>query len=383
MLSDLDAPRRPDAVPVNGPVDWDPLLQRALRGDGVAMVYQPIVDLDRLVLAGYEALVRFAGPSHLTPDRWFAAAAARGVLADLEAVTLGMALTGRGDLPSDCFLTVNLEPESLLSPKVGGLLARVGDLRGIVVEVTDRPIVDRPATERVLDALRRAGALIAVDDAGTGYAELQQTLALRPSIIKIDRGLVEGADREPARAALIEMLGVFADSIDASLLAEGVETPGEARRLMDLGVPLAQGYLFGRPAAPWAELNAAASDPLRAQSSSGRTETLHPLVEAAGCVSAREVATAAHRLRLGTAPMLAVLDDERRPVGLLTPDAVRRAETPSPLIANIDSSIREVAHRLATRRPADTSTPVLVTDHAGRYVGVVTVPRLLAALADC
>ncbi len=347
------------------------------------MVYQPIVDLDRLVVAGYEALTRFAGPAHLTPDRWFAAAASRGVLSDLEAVTLGKALAGRGDLPSNCFLTLNLEPESLLSPKVGGLLATVGDLRGVVVEVTEhRPIVDRPATERVLDQLRRAGALIAVDDAGTGYAGLQQILELRPSILKLDRVLVEGADTDPAKAALIEMLGVFANKIDAWLLAEGVETPGEARRLIDLGVPLAQGYLFGRPAAPWSELNPAVSDPLRAQAAPRRAETLHPLVEAVGWVGTREVVEATQHLRLRTATMLAVLDDERRPVGLLTLDAVLRAETPSPLIANVHSTIREVAHRLATRRPTDTATPVLVTDNAGRYLGVVTIPRLLAALAN-
>lgn len=381
-MTDLDRPSRPDQLPAPGALEWGPLLERALRGEGVSTVYQPIVDLRRMVVVGYEALVRFVGPAALSPDRWFAAAAARGLLPELEAVTLRLALSRRATLPPNCFLTLNVEPESLLSPAAERVFADAGDLRGIVVEITEhRPIVDHAGTGRALDSLRRAGALVAVDDAGTGYAGLQQILELRPSILKLDRVLVAGVDADEAKAALIEMLGVFANKIDAWLLAEGVETVAEARRLVDLGVPLAQGYFFARPAPPWSTVEAAVSDPLRARAEEGRPGTLHALVELAGWVTADKVATAAQRLREGGASTLVVLDGDRRPVGVLTPEAVARGESPTPLCANVHSTAREVAHRLATRRPVDTTTPVLVTDNAGRYVGVVTIARLLASLA--
>ncbi|MEZ4408650.1 MAG: hypothetical protein R3A52_19585, partial [Polyangiales bacterium] len=70
------------------------------------------------------------------------------------------------------------------------------------------------------------------------------------------------------------------------------------------------------------------------------------------------------------------------PLGVLCADALPALTLVGALVANASSSAKEVAHRLATRRPADTSSPVLVTDNAGRYLGVVTIQRLLAALTD-
>ena len=103
--------------------------------------------------------------------------------------------------------------------------------------------------------LRNAGAMIALDDAGSGYSGLQQLLALRPEIVKLDRGLVTGVDTDEAKLALVRMLGEVAGQLDAWVLAEGVETEGEFAAFARLGVPLAQGWLFGRPAAPWVDLS--------------------------------------------------------------------------------------------------------------------------------
>ncbi|RYE84898.1 MAG: EAL domain-containing protein, partial [Myxococcales bacterium] len=89
--------------------EWGPLLGRALTGEGVSAVFQPIIDLPRMTVAGYEALARFDGPSGLTPDRWFSAAAARTSTAALDAVVLRSVLSRRHELPANCFLTVNLE----------------------------------------------------------------------------------------------------------------------------------------------------------------------------------------------------------------------------------------------------------------------------------
>ncbi|CAN5911837.1 hypothetical protein BH23ACT2_BH23ACT2_18710 [soil metagenome] len=201
-------------------------------------------------MVGYEALARFAHPAVTGgPDAWFAAATDRGLAPELDAVALRSALARRADLPSNCFLTINVEPSSLASDAVGAVLFAPADLGGVIVELTEHqawnPLILGPA----LDKLRGAGARIAVDDAGAGYAGLQAILELRPSLLKLDRALVEGVDHDEAKAALIEMVGVFANRVDAWVLAEGSETAAEARRVVDLGIPLAQGYYFGRPPA--------------------------------------------------------------------------------------------------------------------------------------
>ena len=72
-------------------------------------------------------------------------------------------------------------------------------------------------------------------------------LAIRPDLVKLDRSLADGVDRDPAKAAVVEMLGALAGRLDAWLLAEGIEREAELETLVGLGVPLAQGYLLARP----------------------------------------------------------------------------------------------------------------------------------------
>jgi EAL domain-containing protein (putative c-di-GMP-specific phosphodiesterase class I) len=72
---------------------------------------------------------------------------------------------------------------------------------------------------------------------------------VRPELIKLDRAFVSNIDVDEAKTALVQMMGTLADRIGAKLVAEGVERVPELDRLRELGVPLAQGYLFARPAA--------------------------------------------------------------------------------------------------------------------------------------
>lgn len=349
--------------------DWDALLDRARTGACVSVVFQPIVDLQRLAVAGYEALARFDSTPAFTPDHWFAAAAARGMGAELESVVLRRILAQRDSLPANCFLTVNIDPESFLASSVIDTIRAAGTLRGLVLEVTEhRPILDRKATLDALEELRKRGAMLAVDDAGAGYAGLQQILSLRPSFLKLDRALVEGVDGDEAKAALVEMMGAFANRLDAWLVAEGVETLAEARRLRELGVPLAQGYFFARPAAPWSQLDtraiAALPDPV-----GGTAETLEPLLDAVRVATLEQVEP-------HCTDLVVIVDEHQRPSGIWQRGAVR-----STLTANVHSTKREIAHRLATRKDLDAALPVVVTSNEGHCLGVVTMTRLLAALA--
>lgn len=375
----LPEPSAPTPVSGAGGAAWVRALADAVTGRGVTTQYQPIVDLARGVVAGYEALGRFSHPDVVgAPDEWFGAASAHGVAAELDAAAIRAALARRGELPPDCFLSVNVEPASLLAPVVHEALATTGSLRGVVLEITEHRAVPVDELEPVLDRLRGDGALIAVDDAGAGYSGLSQILDLRPSILKLDRSLVHGIDADEAKAAMVEMLGVFAGRIDAWVLAEGIETEAELARVVDLGVPLGQGYHLGRPGPPWVEVPEGAEACLTATALRS-VEPLRSLVTTVPLVrlGVDDIATAL----AGDGAMCAVVvDDDLRPRGIVTPAAAVAGEVLPALRVGVATAPADLAHRLSTTG-ADPSVPAMVTDDTGRAIGVVTLRRLLAALA--
>lgn len=144
----------------------------------------------------------------------------------------------------------------LSEPAVQDLLRTAGDLSGLVLELTEHlPFGDLDELSGLLAPWRAAGASVALDDAGSGYAGLQQLSVLRPEVVKLDHSLVSGVDRDPVKLALAELLGSFSGRLDAWLLAEGVERREELDVLAGLGVPLVQSFLLGRPAPDMAELS--------------------------------------------------------------------------------------------------------------------------------
>lgn len=251
--------------PVDRPADWAPTLRAVLSaGEQPTMVAQPIVELGGGAVVGYEMLSRFAGPPDAPPDVWFAEADRRGYGPTLTARAVDRALLARRHLPSGLFLTVNVHPHLVVDPLVREALLGWGALDRVVVELTGAAAGPEPRSlPAVLDELRRAGARVALDVAGTGEAALRRLVRLAPDIIRLDRHLVAGLDADPTRRAVVEALGEAGGRIDARVLAEGVETPAELRTLAELGVPLGQGWLVGRPAQRWPRAEPAVRTQLR------------------------------------------------------------------------------------------------------------------------
>jgi hypothetical protein len=195
-------------------------------------------------------------------------------------------------------------------------------------------------------------------------------------MIKLDRELVRDVDQDEAKRALVEMVGTFAGRIDAWLLAEGIERSGELEAMAALQVPLGQGYHLSRPAQPWAAITDEAEYQLAAQSLARDGYGLRPLVERPPVVTD---AAAAHAAFADPAVDLVVLCDEhRRPIA-----AIDDRTSPFPLVVvdmkvNINTPPGDAAARAITR--PDWTRPLLCTDDAGRYVGVVRMPRLIHAL---
>lgn len=231
-------------------------LRPYLRPGGLRVVAQPVVDLHDGRVVGVEALARFPGWQGGGPDAVFAAAHSAGLGVDLELVAIAEALTLLPHLPEPLYLSVNAGPAAVLDPRLPQMLSSVPPGR-LVLELTEHAAVeDYDAMRSALGRVAAYGVRTAVDDTGAGFASLQHILTLVPDMIKLDLTLVRGIDADSARQALAQSLVHFATGLDATLLAEGIETPSELETLRELGMRYGQGYHLGRPA-PLAELDLA------------------------------------------------------------------------------------------------------------------------------
>ena len=368
--------------------DWTAAIDQILgEPELVRPVFQPIVDLERGVACGYEMLARFVSPIKAAPPTWIEEGYSRGVGARLEAMLVEIGLDAMSWVPENCFLTVNVSPRALASEEVAEVLSSRTSLEGVVIEVTEQAVVDDYSSfEDVLRSLRAAGAAIAVDDAGAGYASLRHIVALRPQFVKLDRSLVADLDHDEAKLAVIESLGTFSSRIDAWMVAEGVERVEEMAALQRLRVPLAQGYWLGMPAPAMEPVAGTQRDEIR----EGRPASLVK----AGVAALLERPPAAALAGGGEAiaqvfalnPALehvAVLDAGKRPVAIVP----RRgffggvSRDRAPMRVELGESIASVSRRAMTRPFDERFDPVVCCDPRGRYVGVVKVERLIDGLA--
>lgn len=215
----------------------------------ISVAFQPIVHLSGEEVMGVEALARFPSFPSMPVQTWFLEADSAGMRTQLEVAALRAALIHLHKIPAEQFLSINASPQLLCSPLFDGVLDGL-DLRRIVIEVTEQTPVHEPqALLARLDGLRRRGARVAIDDVGTGFASFGNILALQPDFLKLDRELTSKICSNPTARALARALVSLSSEIGACLIVEGVETDAERRVLLGLGVPAAQGYLFGRPGA--------------------------------------------------------------------------------------------------------------------------------------
>lgn len=207
-------------------------------------VFQPVRNLRDMQIVGFEGLCRFADGDKTSPDQWFAKAHQVGRGADLEIQALRVVLAAARDIPRQFELAVNLSPTTAIQPAAQQLLRSAG--RRITLELTEyEQVTDAVYPE--LEAMRRDGIRLAVDDTGAGFSNLNRILRLRPDIIKFDRELTVDVHHDPARQALATALVYFAREIGALTVAEGIENEEQYTTLRDLGIQYGQGFFLGLP----------------------------------------------------------------------------------------------------------------------------------------
>ena len=119
----------------------------------------------------------------------------------------------------------------------------------IEIEVTEHVFLDRGAeyVARALKVLDEAGVRVALDDFGTGYSSLSHLRDFPVKVVKIDRSFVAKVDTDPQTAAIVSAVADLAASLGIDIVAEGIESPEQARFLQEVGCGYGQGYYFGHP----------------------------------------------------------------------------------------------------------------------------------------
>lgn len=230
-------------------------LARVVRDRLLSIEFQPIIDLRRSEITGFEALARPAATTGFAnPTDLFDAAEASGWSPAIESAAIRQAIAARPTSPAAALLFLNCSPAALASAHFGRMLARraaeahIPSAR-IVIEVTERDDDAAGDLPRATEALRDLGFQIALDDVGAGSSGLSRLVSLRPDWIKLDRQLVQSIDIDPLHRSLIRALTRFGESAGIAVIAEGVETPAQLQSLADCSVRYAQGFLLSRPQA--------------------------------------------------------------------------------------------------------------------------------------
>jgi EAL domain-containing protein (putative c-di-GMP-specific phosphodiesterase class I) len=224
-------------------------IEATLRSNEPALVYQPVVRLADMNIAGAEALSRFRSEPVRSPDKWFTEAGEVGLKTELELKTMRKALGEFRSLwkRAPLYLGLNSSPQTIVDGSLTRLLPGLPADR-IILEITEHDYVeDYDQLRRALQPLRAAGVKIAIDDAGSGYASMRHILNVAPDFIKLDNSLTRAIDKDGMRRALAGALIAFGSQTNCHIVAEGVETSAELETLRELGVHAAQGYHLARP----------------------------------------------------------------------------------------------------------------------------------------
>lgn len=232
-------------------------LQEVLLADKLSTVFQPVFDLRKGTVLGYEALTRGpAGSVYQMPLRLFEMAEQADLVFELDRKCRRKALNSAATLPRTAKLFVNVYPSAMYDPEFqGAALVRLVQAQGlspdrVVLEITEKSAIENyEVFSEALGELTRHGFSIAVDDVGAGYSGLEKIAHLNPRYLKFDRELIREIDSSYIRREMTRALASFAQSIGSAIIAEGIERPEERDTLIDLGVEFGQGFLLGRPAA--------------------------------------------------------------------------------------------------------------------------------------
>lgn len=236
-------------------------LRHALDNREFVLYFQPQADLRTGRLSGFEALIRWRHPGRglLLPGEFIPVAEENGLILPLGLWVLEESCRKLAEwdrkypFMKDVSMSVNLSARQFTDPSLAGEVMRVLKETGLKparvhLEVTESMLADDPKmAQETLKQLSTMGVALEVDDFGTGYSCLGQLNQLPFDTLKIDRSFVQALDQERDGHKMIDSIVRLADSLDISVVAEGIETAEHWAYIASLGCRSGQGYYFSRP----------------------------------------------------------------------------------------------------------------------------------------
>jgi diguanylate cyclase (GGDEF)-like protein len=230
-------------------------LREALERSALELHYQPIIDLRRKVITGFEALARWRHPVRgmVPPAVFIPIAEDSGLILPLGTWALVEACRQAAQWPDDLKVAVNLSPVQFSAPNlcdtIKSILAETGLApHRLELEITERLFMEE--SEKILSILhqmKQIGVRISMDDFGTGYSSLSYLRSFPFDKIKVDRTFVSDLAGGTEHLVIVQAVVTIARALGMTTTAEGVETVGQQEFLTALGCDEAQGYLFGAP----------------------------------------------------------------------------------------------------------------------------------------
>ncbi len=229
---------------------------QVLRESSVNYHFQPIFSAHTGMVEAYEALMRIEMPILRSPLTVMKLAREMDKLYEVERLTMFKAVStfvmmqSRGRLHENTKLFLNsIASISMNDADEVEFREKYGDLMDdLVIEITEEEGINHDALERKREALGGQGAL-ALDDWGSGYSNGNSLLELSPDYIKVDITIIRGIDTDADKQQLVKGIVDYAHGRGMKIVAEGIETEAELRKVIDLGVDLLQGYFLAKPAA--------------------------------------------------------------------------------------------------------------------------------------
>jgi EAL domain-containing protein (putative c-di-GMP-specific phosphodiesterase class I) len=240
-------------------------LKRALDRGELLLFYQPIIDVQKMKIVGFEALMRWEHPVNgmISPGVFIPAAEEGGLITAMSQLALEMACDAAlrlqaaaakeliGDAP--LFVGVNFSVKDFSAGKLFEHLQKTMeekkvDPQQIHLEVTETLLMAEPESARAqLEQCRDIGLNVSIDDFGSGYSSLSYLHYFPIDTLKIDQSFIRTMSTQPESVVLVKSIIGLARNLGMKVIAEGVETQAIAAQLRGMGCDYIQGYWFSRP----------------------------------------------------------------------------------------------------------------------------------------
>ncbi|WCL48489.1 EAL domain-containing protein [Leptospira sp. GIMC2001] len=215
------------------------------------MAFQPIWDAKKQFIYSHEALVRGVNGEGAgwvfsqinSQNRYSFDQSCR-----IKAIELASKLKMKSMLNINFLPNAVYKPETCIAATLEASEQFNFPVNQIIFEVTEaEEVVDQKHLLGIFNSYKKQGFLTAIDDFGAGYSGLNLLAKFQPDFLKIDMELVRDIDTTHSKTLIVESIVNLSDKLGIKVVAEGIETTGEYKRLMELGIRYYQGYLFSKP----------------------------------------------------------------------------------------------------------------------------------------